>query len=248
MYAEVKTGHLYPTVLKIRLQWAPLHTATSHLLPCSQRRRRWFPQGSTAPTAPKLSHRVALQCNDTKWGEHQCAQLLAACLLLPQRHSCPAVLTEKGRLPSSRWPGLPLENPEGLRAYAIRKAKQQHPVRGIARPCSSLLPFLLQKDEHSSLRTVLLSSFCLWPHEALLTRAPIESHYKNRDQHEAWSRGACFHIILSVKIVCDYLCLFKKWSYFSDWKKLETSSRTLMLSSSSWRHIILWVSKANIPL
>lgn len=59
MYAEVKMGHLYPTVSKIRLRQAPLHTATwkrgstSHLLPCSQRHRHWFPQGSAAPTVPR---------------------------------------------------------------------------------------------------------------------------------------------------------------------------------------------------
>lgn len=41
MYAEVKMGHLYPTMLKIQLQRVPLHRATcgwgsmSHFLPLS---------------------------------------------------------------------------------------------------------------------------------------------------------------------------------------------------------------------
>lgn len=135
MYAEVKMGHLYPTVLKIRLQWVPLHTATwkqgsmSHLLPCSQRHRHWLPQGSAAPTVPGLSHRISLQCNDTEWGEHQHAQLLAGCLLPPQTQSCLTMLTEKRRLPSPRRPGLLQENLEKLRAKGVPYEKPT------SRPC-----------------------------------------------------------------------------------------------------------------
>lgn len=242
MYAEVKTGHLYPTVLKIRLQWAPLHTATwkqgstSHLLPCSQRRRRWFPQGSTAPRKAQLlppppSCLTGLVFNATtpsgastnapsSWlaaSSPSKAQLSGSA----DREREAAIIT-MARPAAGKSRGA--ESILRSKRSAIRKAKQQHPVRGIARPCSSLLPFLLQKDEHSSLRTVLLSSFCLWPHEALLIRAPIESHCKNRDQHEPWSRGACFHITLSVRLFVTTFAFSKNEATFltgKSWKQVQ---------------------------
>lgn len=120
MYAEVKMGHLYPTMLKIQLQWVPLHRATwkwgsmRHFLPSFPRHR--FLQGSTAPTAPGMSHRIRLQCNDSKWGEHQHTQLLAGCLLPPQKHTRLTPLTGKWKLVPPQQPGLLQENPGKLRA------------------------------------------------------------------------------------------------------------------------------------
>lgn len=193
MYAEVKMGHLYPTVLKIQLQRAHLHTATwkrgsmSHLLPCSQRHRNWFLQGSTTPHHPWA---VPQDFSSMQWHRAGWAPTHPAPGQLPHSLSKAQPLdnADRKREAATTTMARPVAEKSGeaesiliSKGSAVWKAKQQDPVGGTARPSGSPLTFLLQKGQHSSLKTVLLSCLCLWPHEALLTTAAIKSHCKNGD-------------------------------------------------------------------